>query len=64
MKELSALNVAQSQQITDELFKMYRKAYWGVIFSRTASLQWRWFAIRSLWIMRKMKAPADAGKDG
>ena len=46
------------------LVKMYRKVYWSMIFSRTASLQARWIAIRSLWIMRKFNnTPAGAGKE-
>ena len=54
---------ADAVQITAELIKMYRKTYWGMIFSRTASLQSRWIAVQSLWIMRKMKAPAEAGRE-
>jgi len=34
---------------------MYRKMYWGVIFSRTACLSARWIAIKSLFIMRKWR---------
>lgn len=34
------------------VFALYRKLYWSQIFSLKTSLHVKWFAIRSLWIIR------------
>jgi hypothetical protein len=34
---------------------MYRKVYWGQIFSRKTTWRVKWIAIQSLWIIRGWK---------
>ena len=35
--------------------KLFRKTYWGTVFSKTASLSARIIALQSLWYIRKRK---------
>ena len=46
---------ADELEITKELIKMYRKVYWSQIFSFKTAWSIKWIAIKSLWIMRKIK---------